>query len=70
MREYLDLDCTDDTAERERVYGRLVAEADQVRSLGPRYRAMVRDEPELVAQVERARERHAETVSEAAAQRL
>ncbi|MCW2820000.1 MAG: putative TerC family integral rane protein, partial [Marmoricola sp.] len=70
VREYLDLDYTTDTAERERVFAKLVDEADQIRSLGPRYRAMVRDEPGLMAQVEKARDRHAETVSEASAQRL
>ncbi len=70
VREYLDLDYTTDTAERERIYTKLVEEADQIRSLGPKYRAMVRDEPELMKQVEQARERHAETVSEASAQRL
>jgi tellurite resistance protein TerC len=69
-REYLDLDYTADTAERERVYDRLVDEADQIRSLGPKYRAMVRDEPELMSMVEEARTQHGETVGRESAERL
>ena len=58
-REYLGLDYTADTAERERVYDRLLDAADQIRSLGPEYRAMVCDEPELMSMVEQARRQDA-----------
>ncbi len=61
-RDYLDLDYTADDAERERIYGRLVDEGEQVASLGPEYRRMMRDQEELMAQIDRARQRHEETV--------
>ena len=70
VREYLDLDYTADTAERERVYGKLVDEADQIRSLGPKYRQMVRDEPGLMKDIERARDQHGDAVSQESADRL
>ena len=70
VREYLDLDYTADTAERERVYSRLVGEADQIRSLGPKYRQMVRDEPGLMKDIERARDQHGDAVSQESADRL
>jgi tellurite resistance protein TerC len=62
VRDYLDLDYTADLAERERIYGLLLREGDQIRSLGPKYRAMAGDETELMAQIDEARRRHDETV--------
>ncbi len=61
-RDYLDLDYTADDAERERIYARLVEEGEQVASLGDEYRRMMRDEEELMEQIDRARQRHEETV--------
>ncbi|MCY7396949.1 MAG: TerC family protein [Nocardioides sp.] len=57
---YLDLGYTADLAERERVFSRLVAEGEQIKSLGPKYRAAIKDEPELLALIEEARRRHDE----------
>ncbi len=57
---YLDLDYTADEAERERVYTALLEESEQVRSLGPEYKRMMRDESELMDKVERARRQHEE----------
>ena len=61
-RDYLDLDYTADDAERERIYARLVEEGEQVASLGDEYRRMMRDEEELMEQIDRARQRHEEAV--------
>ncbi len=61
-RDYLDLDYTADHAERERIYARLVDEGEQVASLGSEYRRMMRDEEELMEQIDQARQRHEETV--------
>jgi tellurite resistance protein TerC len=62
VRDYLDLDYTADIGERERIFALLVKEGDQIRSLGPKYRAMARDETELMAAIDEARRRHEETV--------
>ena len=55
---YLDMEYTADPRERERVFRMLVAERDQIVALGPKYKQMVRDEPELMALLARARESH------------
>jgi tellurite resistance protein TerC len=62
LRAYLDLGYTQDDAERERIYGLLMDEVDQIRRLGPKYRAMARDEDELMEQYAEAKRRHAELV--------
>ena len=59
---YLDIGYTADHAERIRVYQQLVDEMEIIRGLGPKYRAMVRDEEELMALLERARTEHDESV--------
>jgi tellurite resistance protein TerC len=59
---YLDIGYTADHAERIRVYQQLVDEIEIIRSLGPKYRAMVRDEDELMELLERARTEHDESV--------
>ena len=63
LQAYLDLGYTQDDAERERIYGLLMDEVDQIRRLGPKYRAMARDEDELMEQYAEAKRRHAELVS-------
>ena len=55
---YLDLEYTADPAERERIFRLLLAERDQIVALGPKYRQQVRDEPALMALLERARGSH------------
>ncbi|HEY0167538.1 MAG TPA: TerC family protein [Jatrophihabitans sp.] len=55
---YLDSEYTADPAERERIFRALLAERDQIIALGPKYRQKVRDEPELMALLERARASH------------
>ncbi|HEX8304325.1 MAG TPA: TerC family protein [Jatrophihabitans sp.] len=55
---YLDSEYTADPAERERIYRALLAERDQIIALGPKYRQKVRDEPALMALLERARASH------------
>ncbi|MEO7261816.1 MAG: TerC family protein [Jatrophihabitantaceae bacterium] len=55
---YLDTEYTADPAERERIFGALLAERDQIIALGPKYRQKVRDEPALMALLERARVSH------------
>lgn len=55
---YLDSEYTADPAERERVFRLLLAERDQIVDLGPKYRDKVRNEPELMALLERARDSH------------
>ena len=55
---YLDAEYTADPAERERIFRLLLAERDQIIALGPQYRQKVRDEPELMALLERARDSH------------
>lgn len=56
--EYLDIGYTADHTERIRVYRQLVDEMDVIRGLGPKFRAMVRDEAELMELLERARAEH------------
>ncbi|SHN29969.1 TerC family protein [Cryptosporangium aurantiacum] len=55
---YLDAEYTTDPAERERIFRLLLAERDQIVALGPKYRQMVRDEPALMALLQRARDSH------------
>ncbi|MFC3690120.1 TerC family protein [Aquipuribacter hungaricus] len=55
---YLDMEYTHDEAERERVFRQLVEERDAIVALGPKYKQMVRDEPELMALLTRARDSH------------
>ena len=55
---YLDSEYTADPAERERIFGLLLAERDQIVALGPKYKQKARDEPELMALLERARDNH------------
>jgi tellurite resistance protein TerC len=55
---YLDADYTSDAAERERIYGLLLRERAHILALGPRHRAMVRDEAGLMALLDRARDSH------------
>ena len=55
---YLDSEYTADPAERERIFRLLLAERDQILALGPKYRQKVRDEPALMALLERARASH------------
>jgi tellurite resistance protein TerC len=55
---YLDSEYTADPVERERLFGLLLAERDQIVDLGPKYRQKVRDEPALMALLERARDSH------------
>ena len=55
---YLDSEYTADPAERERIFRLLLTERDQIVALGPKYRQKVRDEPALMALLERARDSH------------
>lgn len=55
---YLDSEYTADPAERERIFGLLLAERAQIVALGPKYRRKARDEAELMALLERARRSH------------
>ncbi len=64
VNAYLDLDYTTDEAERERVYCALVEEAEQVKSLGPESKRMMRDETELMEKIEKARQQHEEATGE------
>ena len=56
--DYLDSEYTTDAAERERIYGLLLAERDQIIALGPKYRQKARNEQELMALLQRARDSH------------
>jgi tellurite resistance protein TerC len=60
---YLDAEYTADPAERERIFRLLLQERDQIVALGPKYKQKVRDEPALMALLERARESHEAAVS-------
>jgi tellurite resistance protein TerC len=60
---YLDAEYTADPAERERIFRLLLEERDQIVALGPKYRQKVRDEPALMALLERARESHEAAVA-------
>jgi tellurite resistance protein TerC len=55
---YLDSEYTADAGERERIFRLLLAERDQIVALGPKYRQQVRDEPALMALLQRARDSH------------
>jgi len=55
---YLDSEYTKDPAERERIFGLLLAERDQIVALGPKYRQKARDEEELMELLQRARSSH------------
>ncbi len=55
---YLDVEYTADPVERERIFQLLLAERDQIVALGPKYRQKVRDEPALMALLQRARDSH------------
>ncbi|WP_315097759.1 TerC family protein [uncultured Cellulomonas sp.] len=55
---YLDSEYTADPAERERIFRLLLEERDLIVALGPKYKQKVRDEPELVDLLERARGSH------------
>jgi tellurite resistance protein TerC len=55
---YLDAEYTADPSERERIFAMLIRERDQIVALGPQYRQKVRDEPALMALLERARDSH------------
>jgi tellurite resistance protein TerC len=55
---YLDSEYTTDPAERERIFGLLLAERAQIAALGPKYRQKARDEAELMTLLERARRSH------------
>ena len=66
---YLDSEYTDDPAERERIFQRCCAERDQIIALGPKYRQKVRDEAELMALLERARDSHDAAVARGEAAR-
>ncbi|OBA78293.1 transporter [Mycobacterium sp. 1164966.3] len=59
---YLDSEYTHSDAERERIFGLLLNERDQILALGPKYRQMVRDEPALMALLDRAATNHDEAV--------
>jgi len=60
---YLDSEYTADPAERERIFALLLTERDQIVALGPKYRQKVRDEPALMALLERARDSHDSAVA-------
>ena len=55
---YLDSEYTADPAERERIFGLLLTERDQIVDLGSKYKQKARNEPELMALLERARDNH------------
>ena len=59
---YLDSEYTQNAAERERIFGLLLQERDQILSLGPKYRRMVRDEPALMELLKRAADKHDQAV--------
>jgi tellurite resistance protein TerC len=65
---YLDSEYTRSAAERERIFGLLLQERDQILSLGPKYRQMVRDEPAFIELLERAAGKHDQAVDRGAAE--
>jgi tellurite resistance protein TerC len=69
-RDYMDLGYTQDEAERERIYGLLVGEVEQIRAQGEKGKALAREDDKLMELFEAARARHAETVGEESASRL
>jgi tellurite resistance protein TerC len=64
--DYLDLGYTQDHTERIRVYQKLVDETKVIRGLGPKYRAMARDEEDLMELLRRAHAEHDASVLRAA----
>jgi tellurite resistance protein TerC len=65
---YLDSAYTTDPAERERIFGRLLVERDQIVALGPKYTQKARDEAELMTLLERARDSHDKAIARGEAQ--
>ena len=65
---YLDSEYTKDPAERERIYGMLLSERDQIVELGTRYQQKARDDDELMTLVQRARDSHDAAVDRGEAQ--
>lgn len=59
---YLDSEYTHDPVERERIFRKLLAERDQILTLGQKYRQLVRDEPALTDLLDRAATNHDEAV--------
>jgi tellurite resistance protein TerC len=55
---YLDSEYTQDAQERERIYGLLLSERDQIVALGPKYKQKARDEQELMGLLQKARDSH------------
>ncbi len=55
---YLDSEYTKDAHERERIYGLLLSERDEIVALGPKYKQKARDEQELMELLQRARDSH------------
>jgi tellurite resistance protein TerC len=55
---YLHSEYTDDPAERERIFRMLLRERDEIVALGPKYKQKVRNEAELMALLEKARDSH------------
>ena len=55
---YLDSEYTADPTERERIFALLLKERDQIVALGTRYRDEVRDQPDLMSLLHRARDSH------------
>ena len=57
---YLDLDYTEDSNERERVYTLLMEEATIIEAMEPKYRDKHKDSEEILEQVESAQQQHRE----------
>ncbi|MDV7243713.1 MULTISPECIES: TerC family protein [Rhodococcus] len=55
---YVDLDYTADAEERERIYNKLVKEEQQLKSLDPKFKKMVREETALLELIKRAHADH------------
>ncbi|MFD4367525.1 TerC family protein [Rhodococcus sp. NPDC058521] len=55
---YVDLDYTADTTERERIYSALRREEEQIKALGPKYRQKAREQEELMDLVRKAHSQH------------
>jgi tellurite resistance protein TerC len=56
--EYLDSEYTADPGERERIFHCLLDEKKQITELGPKYGQLVKDQPELMALLDRAHHSH------------
>ena len=65
---YLDTQYTADPGERERIFGLLLAERDQILALGPKYQQQARDQRELMELLKRARDSHDNAVARGDAQ--